>query len=126
MRLTLFGGLPYVSVALSHRSQSIALTHVLVDTGSGGTVFAADRLIAIGIVPEPQDAVRRIAGVGGAEYVFEKKLDQIVAGELAIRDFRIEVGALDYGFEIDGILGIDFLRAVGAKIDLKNLTLSAA
>ena len=69
--MTLFGGLPYFSVALGHGSQSITLTHVLVDTGSGGTVFAADRLIAIGIVPEPQDAVRRIAGVGGAEYVFE-------------------------------------------------------
>jgi hypothetical protein len=31
---------------------------------------------------------------------------------------------MDYGFEIGGILGMDFLRAAGATIDLHNLTLA--
>jgi hypothetical protein len=39
-------------------------------------------------------------------------------GELQINDFEIEVGAMDYGFEIDGIVGMDFLTQVGAIIDL--------
>ena len=38
-----------------------------------------------------------------------------------IRALRIEVGALDYGMNISGILGTDFLVAVGAVIDLARL-----
>ena len=38
-------------------------------------------------------------------------------------DFEREIGAMDYGFEFGGILGMDFLRAAGAIIDLYELTL---
>lgn len=30
---------------------------------------------------------------------------------------------MDYGFNLDGIVGLDFLRAVRAKIDLGDLTI---
>ena len=33
---------------------------------------------------------------------------------------------MDYGFEMGGILGIDFLRAAGAVIDLGRLTIEFA
>lgn len=33
---------------------------------------------------------------------------------------------MDYGFEIAGILGMDFLTASGAVIDLSELTLTFA
>ena len=33
---------------------------------------------------------------------------------------------MDYGFDLGGILGMDFLRASGAIIDLQNLTLTFA
>jgi hypothetical protein len=36
---------------------------------------------------------------------------------------EIEVGGLDYGFELGGILGMDFLLASGARIDLQQLTI---
>ena len=40
---------------------------------------------------------------------------------LSVDDFEIEVGAMDYGFDIDGIVGMDFLIQVGAVIDLERL-----
>jgi hypothetical protein len=33
-------------------------------------------------------------------------------------DFKIEVGAMNYGFEIYGILGVNFLIRAGAVVDL--------
>ena len=42
-------------------------------------------------------------------------------GELQVNNFAIEVGAMDYGFAIDGIIGTDFLLQVGAVIDLSHL-----
>ncbi len=43
---------------------------------------------------------------------------------LQLRDnlpFVIEIGGMDYGFDIQGILGMDFLTTAGAKIDLEKM-----
>jgi len=41
-------------------------------------------------------------------------------------DFEIEVGAMEYGFPAQGILGLDFLLRAGALIDLDRLELHPA
>jgi hypothetical protein len=38
----------------------------------------------------------------------------------------LEVGAMDYGINLDGILGMDFLLHVGAVIDLAALRIQQA
>jgi len=40
-----------------------------------------------------------------------------------MNDFEIEVGGMDYNFEIDGILGMDFLLNTNASIDFSKLTI---
>ena len=121
MRIQVRDGLPYVTVTLLYRGQQLYLANVLLDTGSAGTLFAADQVLAVGLQYEADDLVQRIRGVGGAEFVFIKRLDRLSVGELQVSDFNIEVGAMDYGFAIDGIIGTDFLLQVGAVIDLSRL-----
>ena len=36
----------------------------------------------------------------------------------------IEVGGMDYGFEINGILGMNFLRPAGVVLNLRKMSLS--
>ena len=36
-------------------------------------------------------------------------------------DFAVEVGWLDYGIELDGILGLNFLLATRAILDLSDI-----
>ena len=126
MKIRLDRGLAYVEAALIFRGRSLLVGNVVLDTGSAGTIFSADRLLAIGVVPEPPDLLRRIRGVGGTEYVFTKRLDLLTTGDIAAEDVEIEVGAMDYGFPADGILGLDFLVRAGALIDLHRLELEAA
>jgi hypothetical protein len=126
MRIQVRDGLPYVTVTLLYRGQQIDLANVLLDTGSAGTLFAADQVLAIGLQYEADDLVQRIRGVGGAEFVFIKRIDRLSVGELQVSDFDIEVGAMDYGFAIDGIIGTDFLLQVGAVIDLSRLEIHRA
>ncbi len=45
MKITIKGGLPYVTAELTYRGRRIVFENVLVDTGSGGSVFQADRLL---------------------------------------------------------------------------------
>jgi hypothetical protein len=49
MRLSLRDSLPFVTVILSQAGKQIQIPDVLVDTGSGGTIFAADKMEQIGI-----------------------------------------------------------------------------
>jgi hypothetical protein len=119
-------GLPYVTVTLQYRGQQLDLANVLLDTGSAGTLFPADQVLAVGLQYEADDLVQRIRGVGGAEFVFIKRIDRLSVGELQVSDFDIEVGAMDYGFAIDGIIGTDFLLQVGAVIDLSRLEIHRA
>ena len=123
MKLRLAQGLVYVEMDVTFRGRSLHLSDVILDTGSAGTIFAADRLLEIGVAPEPADAIRRIRGVGGTEYVFTKSLDRLAVGEMEIDRFEIEIGAMDHGFPADGILGLDYLLKAGALIDLRRLEL---
>ncbi len=116
--IRLVGGLPFVQAELAYRGRRLELENVLLDTGSGGTVFAADQLLDVDLHFEHGDPVRRIRGVGGTEFVFTKRVEALVLGSFEVEDFKIEVGAMEYGFAIDGILGMDFLLHSGAVLDL--------
>jgi len=121
MRIELRGGLLFVNVRLRQGEQELELYDVLLDTGSAGTVFSTDAVSTIGLTYQPDDPLHRIHGVGGSEFVFMKRVNQVSIGERQVREFLIEVGGLDYGFRLNGIIGTDFLLAVGAVIDLTTL-----
>ncbi|MDP1714192.1 MAG: retropepsin-like aspartic protease [Anaerolineales bacterium] len=121
MRLQLRDNLPFVSINVKHQGKKINIKNVLVDTGSGGTILAADVLSKIGIVPQTDDTLHTIFGVGGSEVVFTRKIDELKVGTFTIKQFEIEIGGMDYGFNIQGIIGMDFLISAGAKIDLEKL-----
>ena len=119
-------GLPYVTVTLLYGGRQLDLANVLSDTGSAGTLFAADQVVAAGLQYEADDPVQRIRVIGGAEFVFVKRIDRLSVGELQVSAFAIEVGAMNYGFAIDDIIGTDFLLQVGAAIDLSRLEIYRA
>ena len=121
MKIRLQNGLPYVSAVLVHREQQLVLANVLIDTGSAGTIMSTDKLLPLGLKYAADDPVHRIRGIGGVEFVFVKQIEALSSGELLVRDFEIEIGTLDYGVEMDGIIGMDFLTRVGAILDLARL-----
>jgi hypothetical protein len=123
MKIRIEQGLAYVEATLLFRGRGLRLDGIILDTGSASTIFSADRLLEIGVVPEPPDALRRIRGVGGAEFVFTKRLNLLIVGDIEFSDFEIEIGAMDYGFPTNGILGLDYLLQAGALIDLRQLEL---
>ena len=126
MNIQVRDGLLYVTVTLLYGGRQLDLANVLLDTGSAGTLFAVDQVVAVGLQYEVDDPVQRIRGIGGAEFVFVKRIDRLSVGELQVSDFAIEVGAMDYGFAIDGIIGTDFLLQVGAVINLSRLEIHRA
>lgn len=116
-------GLLLSSITITHKGQTLHLERVLIDTGAGGTIIATDKAGTIGILPEEHDTIYRVRGVGGSEFVYFKILDELSVGSLTVREFETEIGAMNYGFELDGIIGLDFLLKTKAIIDLENPSL---
>jgi len=121
MQLQLKDSLPFVTISVTYKGNEIEIPDVLVDTGSASTILAADRLKAIGIQPLPEDALHTIRGVGGVEVVYLREVENLSVAEHSIAQFEVEVGGMDYGFAINGILGMDFLMASGAIINLRDM-----
>ena len=114
-------GLPFCEITIEYGGNSITLDNILLDTGSGGTIFKMAEVDKIGITIEKEDTIETISGVRGIEFVYKKEIDKIKFGNLVIKNFNIEVGVMDYGFEINGIIGMDFLKHIGAIIDLDKM-----
>ncbi|WP_207787901.1 retropepsin-like aspartic protease [Candidatus Thiosymbion oneisti] len=124
MKLRLDGGLPFVTIEIGWEHSSLMLKPVLLDTGSASTVLSADRLGTLGIKLEPEDPIHRIVGVGGSEFVYCKRLPWVALGDCRVHDVPVEVGAMSYGFRIEGILGMDFMQQIGLIIDLRKFEVS--
>jgi predicted aspartyl protease len=126
MQLWLKDSLPYVTIMVAYQGKMVEVSDVLVDTGSASTILSADKLMDVGIKPSVDDILHTIRGIGGGEVVFLREVDFLKLGERSISDFEIEVGGMDYGFDINGILGMDFLIKTGAIINLRELRIDFA
>ena len=126
MKLRLDGGLLYVPATLTFRGQSLTLDNVIIDTGSAGSVFATERLKAVGIRQTDDDLIGYARGIGGVEFILTKQVDTLTVGPFYTANFDIEMAAMSYGLDIDGIIGTDFLMQVGAVIDLAKLEIRTA
>lgn len=121
INLSMLHGLPIVCIDVVFLGRQLRLEKVLLDTGSAGTILDADKVAEIGVRPEGTDRTAIIHGIGGTEIVFTKWFDAVVLGDWKISQCKIETGAMDYGIEIDGILGFDFIREVGLIIDTSKM-----
>ena len=124
MKLQLKDKLPFVNIAIAYQGAMLDISSVLIDTGSATTILATDIVAPIQIVPAHQDMLKRIRGVGGTEVVFSRNLDYLQVDNSRLSNIRVDIGGMDYGFEINGILGMDVLTQAGAVIDLQRMTIT--
>ncbi|WP_315371550.1 retropepsin-like aspartic protease [Paenibacillus xylanexedens] len=124
MKISEVYGQPFISIKLEFRGKVLQLEKVLLDTGSASTLLNADVVREVGMVPEENDLVEIIRGVGGIEYVYTKSLDSITVDGTTINEFQVEIGNMDYGLEIDGILGFNFMKQTGVVINANLMELS--
>lgn len=116
-------GLPFISICVENNKDSITIENALIDTGSMSTIISADALYSLGIKAEPNDVLHAVSGVGGSEFVFEKTIEKLKIADTQVPNMKVQVGAMDYGFGIDAILGMDWVKLTKSVIDIKNMLL---
>ena len=116
----------FITVSVAYQGMSIDISNVLIDTGSATSILAVDAVASISIEPVLEDIFHTIRGVGGTETVFVRHLDYLQIEQYRLPNFEIEIGGMDYGFEINGILGMDFLIRAKAIINLAKMRIDFA
>jgi len=121
MKLLLKGNIPFTTIKIAYQGTEIDISNILIDTGSASTILSADIVAPIQIFPSPQDTLYMIRGVGGTEAVYSRRLDYLQLDECNLPNFKVEIGGMDYGFEINGILRMDFLVQAKSIINLLDM-----
>ena len=124
MRLYYEYGLPFTEIELFNGEKRIKLSNVLIDTGSATTILSTEAAIGLGLGPQPDDKINLIRGVGGVEAVYEKNVESIILDTATLKNFKIDVGAMQYGFEINAIVGMDVLKQAKAIVNFYEMTLT--
>jgi len=88
----------------------------MVDTGAASTAINADFAAEAGVYVSPADTLRRPRGVGGHEHAFTRHVDRLAIGDRGVDQFEVEVGEMDYGFEIGGMLACTRARLRGSLL----------
>ncbi len=92
MKLELKNDLPFATVRIIHQGEALKIANVLVDTGSATTIFSADVMFLVHIIPAPEDLLFTIRGMGGTEVVFTRKIDHLQLGEHKLSNFDVGIG----------------------------------
>ena len=95
------------------------LKNVLLDTGSATTLINSDYINFDG-----NEELINVHGVGGYESVLMKSFKSIsINNGTTVHDVLLCVGEMDYGIDIDLLIGLDLLKVLNADISIKNMCL---
>lgn len=109
----------FCSICIKIDGQVLNLDNVLIDTGSATTLINADYITLDGT-----EQIRNAQGVGGYERILKKNISTIEINDVMINNIALSIGDMDYGIDIDLLIGLDVLKALNADINIKDMILT--
>lgn len=114
--------LPFVNCRVEYEAKTVEL-EALIDTGSAGTMLSSDVAEKLGLDVMTGEDAYIVYGIGGEDSVYTHHISRLVIGNHAAIDLIAEIGAMNYGIQMDAIIGADVLQAIGAVIRMRPLLL---
>lgn len=108
----------FCSLDLKINNQNLHLENVLIDTGSATTLINADYILLDG-----NEKIKNAQGIGGYEKILVKNFETLKLNDIALNNICLSIGDMDYGIDIDLLIGLDILKILNANINVKNMTL---
>ena len=117
-------GLLYASLEILINKKSIKINDVIIDTGASHSIILTDYLENLEVEFTEDDELVKSSGYGGLQMSsIRKKVDKVKIGDIFVENVKIDFGEIDPFERINGLIGLDFLRAAGTVIDLVELTM---
>lgn len=113
MKFKLINDLIFIPIKVNYLNQVIEL-NALVDTGSATTAVDINFFILDYARPS---AIRDLIGVGGKQRVIAQNVEQLIIGNIVLKDIILEFCDLDFSLGIQAFVGGDVLNGLNSKID---------
>jgi hypothetical protein len=127
MKIELIDHLLQTSMTVNYKGNSIKIDNLVIDTGAEHSLLSSDTVSQIGITFQNGDKLVRSFGIGGDEYSFRKRIDQIQLGTLILNDISIDFGIFHEDIDhINGLIGLDILKSGEMIIDLQKMDMYPA
>ncbi|WP_313997975.1 retropepsin-like aspartic protease [uncultured Paenibacillus sp.] len=127
MQIELNVDLLQTSMTICYNGRSIKIDNLVIDTGAVHSLLSSDIVSEIGITFENGDKLVRSFGIGGDEYSFRKRIDQVQLGNFVMKDISIDFGVFHEDIShIDGLIGLDILKNGEMIIDLHRMEMYPA
>jgi hypothetical protein len=127
MDIDLIDDLLQTSMTITYKGISLTIDHLVIDTGAAHSLISSDTVSQMGIKFQNGDKLVRSFGIGGDEYSFRKRVDQIQLGSLILNDVNIDFGVFHEDIDhINGLIGLDILKSGEVIIDLHSMKMYPA
>ncbi len=111
-------GLLVAPLQITYNGLTITVENVAIDTGAVRSIIHVDAVESLDINPSPTDHITRMYGIGGEEFSFRKHIERVVFAGVSLHDISLDFGKIE---SINGLIGLDILRASSFVIDLEAL-----
>ncbi|QXE20703.1 retropepsin-like aspartic protease [Clostridium sp. 001] len=112
-------GLLYTNLFLCHDGKEVLVEDVIVDTGAYHTIISPAFLEEIDTEVAVDDEIVNAYALGGGKCSsLRKRIDRVGIGEMPIDNMRIDFGEIDPQDRVNGLLGLDLLKASKIIIDI--------
>lgn len=119
VNLTYKNGLLYTNLLLCHDGKEVLVEDVIIDTGAFHTIISPVFLEKLDAEVEIDDEIVNAYGLGGGRSSsLRKRIDKINFGEITLENIRIDFGEIDPQDRVNGLLGLDMLKASKVIIDV--------
>lgn len=119
VNLTFKNGLLYTDLLLCHDGKEVLVENVIVDTGAFHTIISPVFLEELNTEIALDDEIVNAYGLGGGRCSsLRKRIDKIGIGEIYIENTRIDFGEIDPQDRVNGLLGLDLLKASKVIVDV--------
>lgn len=119
INLTYKNGLLYANLLLHHDGKEVVVEDVIIDTGAFHTIISPVFLEKLDTEVEIDDEIVNAYGLGGSRSSsLRKRIDKINFGEITLENIRIDFGEIDPHDRVNGLLGLDLLKASKVIIDV--------
>lgn len=111
MQIELIDDLLQTSMTIGYKGLSLKIDNLVIDTGAVHSLLSSDIVSEIGITFENGDKLVRSFGIGGDEYSFRKRIDQVQLGNFVMKDISIDFGVFHEDIShINGLIDLDILK----------------
>jgi len=126
MKINYTDGLLFSEITLVHRSQTMVVPRVVIDTGAAESIISIDIVDDLFQVYEPEDQIRFMVGIGGREAAIRRKIDLVSFHSFHLEDISMDFGRIGEYSDINGLIGLDVLIPGRFMVDLNRIQLYSA